>query len=1158
MSNTRRLITDNIYDRVLDLERAHRRLASKVAGMVITDSSTDDPEEEYPDVGSLQYVKRDGTLGLTDNWDAGSYQVRARTLRSDVATGTAPLSITSTTVVANLNVDAVDGYHLDQSVLIAASPTFANLTINGNISVTGNVDGVDVSAHAADSEAHQDKVTIGVGGLSAKLSLDDQELTLANIDHADLSNIDPNEHIDHTTVTLTAGNGLTGGGTIAASRNFAVGPGDGILVGSNDVSVDESYAFTWTAEHTFQADLQIDANIDFIGTQSITSSGHITLDSAFGYIYLSSFGYIELDHGLGSVSIAGTTPTLSVERIVGKDGSSLKLNDYSGHGIEIDYLSNTIEVYRTYDFSTSNWVSGLNGTGWGVTAAGAADFRELYSEEIRTHAFIAEIYSALAGALIITESRARLSRDFTIPDTGNTATLYVEDHEGFEDVAVFAANDYVLLRVVDTSGGGLVVSDVYGQVTGYSNLSGGEQSWTFTTTTTGYSASDEVFAGSIVLDYGSAGSGVWQATVLDANSPYSEVQTWSSVASGEPSNFTTWVRLGNLDGLSGIGSEYGLYAGDGLAVTDSYFVVSDSQATLHNIQFQIHDGSNVVFRIEPGTPYYSLGDPAPTTYGAGVGLWAGLDGGSYKFRVGNPAADLLEWDGTNLTITGEITAASGNIAGWVISSTAITKNQVSLKSNVPAIEIAPGGGDISRISFGDTWDGSLYTGHYGISAIDTSNNFVFRLDDSVQSIAGWTFDHEMLYSGTNTPGGGSFTGLVLDSGGITYSAVDYLLAGVDSGSIQVGIRASDGALVGGGGNVVLSADGLRLTASALNNNAVYWYTAGSVLYGYIHTDAARNITVRNYPTTGSNAYAQLETYSGLSNYARWRVGHENGDSTSYVAEFYVEGSTVFQVDYQGYISTTGITLGSPSKTASSQGELSIEDDLTVEGDTFLLADLDVSNDVDIDGGLYVGAGAGSPGAGDVYAEGYLYALGGIHVGGTSDPGDDNLIVDSDTRVGGGLYVGSTGTNPDADDIYYDGNLKSVKSATTYDVYAFHPLTTPLTHTSFNGDSFSSVGTPTIIQNTSWSSTIPADAKALLIQIRIRDSGSASASQVFFTVGPSSAQWNALACQANGVTNNATVDAMSAVPCTSGDIYYRAGASGAGTLDVWLTCWGYWL
>jgi len=46
------------------------------------------------------------------------------------------------------------------------------------------------------------------------------------LSHDSFADFVANEHIDHTAVTLTAGTGLTGGGTIAANRTFAV---DGVL-----------------------------------------------------------------------------------------------------------------------------------------------------------------------------------------------------------------------------------------------------------------------------------------------------------------------------------------------------------------------------------------------------------------------------------------------------------------------------------------------------------------------------------------------------------------------------------------------------------------------------------------------------------------------------------------------------------------------------------------------------------------------------------------------------------------------------------------------------------------------------------------------------------------------------------------------------------------
>ena len=70
------------------------------------------------------FLNKDGSVELTADWDAGSYKITAEQLESDVATGTAPLVIASTTKVSNLNVDQVDGYHLDQDVTNGASPFF--------------------------------------------------------------------------------------------------------------------------------------------------------------------------------------------------------------------------------------------------------------------------------------------------------------------------------------------------------------------------------------------------------------------------------------------------------------------------------------------------------------------------------------------------------------------------------------------------------------------------------------------------------------------------------------------------------------------------------------------------------------------------------------------------------------------------------------------------------------------------------------------------------------------------------------------------------------------------------------------------------------------------------------------------------------------------
>ena len=62
--------------------------------------------------------------GASSHVDIGAYIMRASILRSDVSTGTAPLTIASTTVVANLNADKLDGADLvDEDDMASNSAT---------------------------------------------------------------------------------------------------------------------------------------------------------------------------------------------------------------------------------------------------------------------------------------------------------------------------------------------------------------------------------------------------------------------------------------------------------------------------------------------------------------------------------------------------------------------------------------------------------------------------------------------------------------------------------------------------------------------------------------------------------------------------------------------------------------------------------------------------------------------------------------------------------------------------------------------------------------------------------------------------------------------------------------------------------------------------
>ena len=121
---------------------------------------------------------------------------------------------------------------------------------------------------------------------------------------------------------------------------------------------------------------------------------------------------------------------------------------------------------------------------------------------------------------------------------------------------------------------------------------------------------------------------------------------------------------------------------------------------------------------------------------------------------------------------------------------------------------------------------------------------------------------------------------------------------------------------------------------------------------------------------------------------------------------------------------------------------------------------------------------------------------------------------------------------------------------------FVQLTTPLTSTSWDGDAYSTTGKTLIDLSAVFGA--PAGIKAILANLAVRDSGSAG-NECWLILSPnntpSSGPWFDCSGLANDFFDRGTI----IVPCdTNGDIYYQIQASGAGTMDVYLQIWGYWL
>jgi len=92
---------------------------------------------------------KDGTVALTADWDAGSFEVKAQTFESDVATGTAPLIVASTTVVTNFNADTVDTKHSTDLVLVDGTQALSANWDAGSFKITSATFASDISTGTA-------------------------------------------------------------------------------------------------------------------------------------------------------------------------------------------------------------------------------------------------------------------------------------------------------------------------------------------------------------------------------------------------------------------------------------------------------------------------------------------------------------------------------------------------------------------------------------------------------------------------------------------------------------------------------------------------------------------------------------------------------------------------------------------------------------------------------------------------------------------------------------------------------------------------------------------------------------------------------------------------------------------------------------------------
>ena len=161
--------------------------------------------------------------------------------------GTSTINAGNTTLDNLTNASAVASSHITGSMsgsFTGDGSGLINITAGGidHDSLSGfvaneHIDHSGVTITAGDGTIAATRTLDVVGGTGITANANDIATNDSEIVHDNLSGFVANEHIDHSGVTITAGAGMTGGGTIAATRTLDVVGGDGITANANDVAV---------------------------------------------------------------------------------------------------------------------------------------------------------------------------------------------------------------------------------------------------------------------------------------------------------------------------------------------------------------------------------------------------------------------------------------------------------------------------------------------------------------------------------------------------------------------------------------------------------------------------------------------------------------------------------------------------------------------------------------------------------------------------------------------------------------------------------------------------------------------------------------------------------------------------------------------------------
>ena len=361
-----------------------------------------------------------------DNIISGSTQITGFGFISGSLSGT----LSSSAQIA----EDISGSFVAPSASISTRLTTAESELSNTlVSSSVQVDHDATTNFVANEHIDHSTVSISAGGIlsGGGTIASNRTITLASSDvvHDSTSGFVSNEHIDHTSITLTAGDGLSGGGDISSNRSFAVDntvlrtTGDNVLSGSAQIATDISGSFI---EVSSSLASRISSN-ETGNITSVTAGNGLTGGGSSGGVTLNVVGGTGIDANSNDIAIDSTVTTLTgTQTLTNKTLTSptfsgdIDFSDATSPSLTITDSTNTAQLRLTATDTT---------TDIGSLSAHKVNFR--YNNDIRLQ---------LEDTKFMVNAGSD-DMDFTVKDASGLQALHID--AGVGDVNI---------RTLDVSG----------------------------------------------------------------------------------------------------------------------------------------------------------------------------------------------------------------------------------------------------------------------------------------------------------------------------------------------------------------------------------------------------------------------------------------------------------------------------------------------------------------------------------------------------------------------------------------------------------------------------------------------------------------------------------------------------------------------------------